>query len=114
MAYEEEYKRGKRKSSPLRRIGLRFPMTRMEAVKAASTKSFEARRAGNRKKYLERLEHRVHSLPPIFGVREIERVTGLSKPRAQVLGILMEREGLVKSHFERVPPRFRKKVFERL
>ena len=112
--YEDEYKKHKRKSNPRLRIGLRFPMTRTEAVEAAETLSKRARLLGNRRCFLERLERRVLSLPSVFGVKDIERVIGVSKPRAQVLGVLMEREGLVRSHFERVPPRFRKKVFERI
>lgn len=112
--YEEEYKKHKRKSNPLERIGLRFPMTRPEAVEAAEALSKRARFLGNRRCFLDRLKRRVLSLPRVFGVKDIERVIGVSTPRAQVLGVLMEREGLVRSHFERVPPRFRKKVFERI
>jgi hypothetical protein len=104
----------RRKTSPMRVLGLRFPMTRMEAREAAAIKSAEARTKGNRLAYLGRLQKRVRSLPDSFGVRDIERVLGVSKPRAQVIGNLMVREGFVRSHFERVPPRFRKKVFERL
>jgi hypothetical protein len=69
---------------------------------------------GNRRCHLRRIEKRVLSLPATFGVRDIERDLGVSKPRAQVPGILMEREGLIKSQFEKAPPRFRKKVFVRL
>jgi hypothetical protein len=112
--YEEEYKKHKRKTNPLRKIGLRFPMTRTEAVEAAESISKQARFLGNRHCFLDRLERRVLSLPEVFGVKDIEKVIGVSKPRAQVIGNLMVREGFVKSHFERVPPRFRKKVFERL
>jgi hypothetical protein len=38
----------------------------------------------------------------------------VSKPRAQVIDNVLVREGLARFHFERVPPRFRRKVFERL
>jgi len=47
-------------------------------------------------------------------VKDIEKVIGVSKPKAQVFGLLMVREGFARSDFERVPPRFRKKVFERV
>ena len=49
-----------------------------------------------------------------FGVQGLQRALGVSKPRAQTVGVIMEREGLVKSHFEKVPPSFRKRVFERV
>ena len=112
--YDAEYESHKRKNSPLLRIGPRFPMTRLEAVKAAAAKSLQARTKGNRRAYLERLAHRVEALPTSFGVKDIEKVLGVSKPRAQVIGNIMVREGFVKCHFERVPPRFRRKVFERI
>jgi uncharacterized protein with GYD domain len=111
---EAEKMSHRRKTSPLRVLGLRFPMTRAEAIRAAALKSADARIKGNRRAYLERLGRRVKSLPITFGVKDIERVIGVSKPRAQVIGILMEREGFVRSHFERVPPRFRRKMFKRL
>lgn len=111
---ETEKVNHRRKTSPLRVLGLRFPMTRAEAIEAAALKSADARIKGNRRAYLKRLEKRVKSLPVTFGVKDIERVIGVSKPRAQVIGNLMVREGFVNSHFERVPPRFRKKVFVRL
>jgi len=112
--FDREYTKHKRKNSPLRALGPRFPMTRFEARGAAAAISYDARMEGNRRAYLARLEARVKSLPSPFGVKDIERVIGVSKPRAQVIGNLMVREGYVKSHFERVPPRFRKKVFERI
>ena len=111
---EQEKMNHRRKTSPLRILGLRFPMTRAEAIGVARLKSSEARINGNRRAYLERLTRRVNALPNPFVAKDIERILGLSKPRAQVIGNLMVREGLVRSHFERVPPRFRKKVFERL
>jgi len=114
LLYEEEYKKHKRKASPLRKIGLRFPMTRHEAAEAAAAKAFVARTKGNRAAYLQRLEHRIRSLPTVFSVKDIQRVIGVSKPRAQVIGNLFVREGFAKFHFERVPPRFRRKVFDRL
>ncbi len=114
QVYDIEFRQGKRKNSPRRKIGLRFPMTRFEARRTAATISFEARAKGNRRAYLERLEQRILSLPITFGVRDIQRTIGVSKPRAQVIGNLLVREGFAKFHFERVPPRFRKKVFERL
>jgi len=111
---EEEHVQHPRKTSPLRRLGPLFPMTRTQVLEASSIASTKARIEGNRRAYRMRIERRVLSLPQKFGVRDIQTMIGVSKPRAQVLGVLMEREGLVKSHFERVPPRFRKKVFERL
>lgn len=114
QVYDMGFREHKRKGNPMSKPGLRFPMTRFEAVEAAAAKSFEARMKGQQRSYRERIERRVLSLPPIFGVKDIEEVIGVSKPRAQVLGNLMVKEGLVKSHFERVPPRFRKKVFVRL
>ncbi|MDE1852684.1 MAG: LAGLIDADG family homing endonuclease [Thaumarchaeota archaeon] len=111
---EEEHVRHRRKTSPLRILGPRFPLTRTRALEISAIESGEARIAGNRRAFQSRLRRRMLSLPPRFGTNDIQRIIGVSKPRAQVIGILMEREGLVKSHFERVPPRFRKKVFERL
>jgi hypothetical protein len=112
--YEEEYIRHKRKNSPMRSLGLRFPMTRAGAVEAAGIKSARARHEGHRRRYLERMRARVLALPPTFGVRDIQSALGLSKPRAQFIGKKMVDLGLVSCHFERIPPRFRKKVFERL
>jgi hypothetical protein len=89
-------------------------MTRVEAAEAAAVKAFEARTKGNRRAYLARLARRVAALPPTFTVKDIEREIGVSKPRAQVIGNLMVKEGLVTSHFERVPPRFRRKIFDRV
>jgi hypothetical protein len=111
---EMEHVHHRRKTSPLRTLGPRFPMTRAEALEQSAVKSAKARVEGNQRAFRKRIERRVLRLPPIFGVREIQDVIGVSKPRAQVLGVLMEREGFVKSRFERVPPRFRKKVFERI
>jgi len=110
---EVEHIRHKRKTSPLRTLGPRFPMTRTQALELSAVTSAKARIEGNQRAFRRRMERRVLSLPQVFGVRDIENVIGVSKPRAQVLGVLMEREGLVKSHFERVPSRFRKRVFER-
>ena len=112
--YEGEYLKHKRKTNPLRRIGLRFPMTRPQAVEAAGILSRQGSRTSSRKHFLKRLQGRVCSLPRIFDVKDIERVIGVSKPRAQVIGNLMVREGFVSFHFEKVPPRFRKKVFMRV
>jgi len=111
--YEQEYKKHKRKNNPLKNLGLRLPMTRFQAVAAAQAKSRRARNIGIRRSFQVRLRARVNALPRTFAVKDIERVIGVSKPRAQVLGNIMEREGFVRSHFEKVPPRFRKKVFER-
>ena len=111
---EEEHVHHRRKTSPIRILGPRFPMTRTQALDSSAVRSAKARVEGNRRAFHRRLEKRVLSLPSKFGVRDLEKVIGVSKPRAQVLGVLMEREGFVRSHFERVPPRFRKKVFERI
>jgi hypothetical protein len=110
---EEEHLRHRRKTSPLRILGPRFPVTRMRALQSSRVITDKARIEGNRRAFLNRVQKRVLSLPPTFDVKDIEMVLGVSKPRAQVIGIIMEREGFVQSHFERVPPRFRKKVFER-
>jgi hypothetical protein len=112
--FDQEFREHKRKGDPKSKLGLRFPFTRFEAVEAAGVKSAEARIKGNQRSFRERMERRVFSLPPVFGVKEIQRIIGVSKPRAQALGRLMEREGLVRCHFERVPPRFRRLVFERI
>ena len=112
--FAEENMLGRRKTNPLRKLGPRFPLTRKRALKVSAVASTKARIEGNRRAFRRRIERRVLSLPMVFEVRDIERIIGVSKPRAQVLGNLFVREGLVKSRFERVPPRFRKKVFERL
>ncbi|MDE1858695.1 MAG: hypothetical protein KGI26_06500 [Thaumarchaeota archaeon] len=114
MVLEEEHVAHRRKTSPLRILGPRFAMTRSEALAASAARTGKARVEGNRKAFLTRVQRRVLLLPTTFGVRDLQRVLGVSKPRAQTVGAIMEREGFVKSHFERVPPRFRKKVFERV
>lgn len=53
--YEEEYRSHKRKNSPLRSLGMRFPTTRLGAKEAAATKAAEARHAGHRRIYLQRM-----------------------------------------------------------
>jgi LAGLIDADG-like domain len=112
--YEHEYRKHKRKGNPRANLGLRFPMTRFQAVEAAAMKSSEARARGARKSFLGRMERRVLVLPPRFDVKDVQRIIGVSRPRAQKLGRLMEEQRLVRSHFEKVPPRFRKLVFERI
>ena len=111
---EEEHLQHRRKTSPMRTLGLRFPMTRTKALEVSAIISTKARTEGNRRVYEERVKRRVLSLPVVFSVKDIEMGLHVSKSRAQAIGNLMVREGLVRSHFERVPPRFRKKVFERL
>jgi len=90
-------------------------MTRARALKVSAAVSAKARVEGNRRAFRLRIERRVLALPKVFKVRDIQRVIGVSKHRAQVLGILMEREGFVKSHFERAPHRrgHARKIFER-
>jgi len=90
-------------------------MTRGEVIDAAAAKSSEARIKGNRRAYLERLTLRVLAAHELRGTGYRES-HGVSRPRAQVIGKLMMREGIVKSHFERVPHRrgHAKKVLERL
>ena len=111
---EEEHVYHRRKTSPLRILGPNFPMTRFQALESSALESAKARIEGNRRAFLRRLKRRVLSLAPTFGVKDIERVMSVPKARAHVIGVLVEREGLVKSHFEQVPPRLRKKIFERV
>jgi len=114
--FDQEYAKHKRKNSPLRSLGPRFPMTRLEAREAAANISLKARIKGNRTAYLNRLEKRILALPAVFHVRDIESTVGVSKPRAQVIGNLFVREGFAKFHYERVAHRrgHATKVFQRL
>ena len=113
---DDEHTSHRRKSSPLRFLGPNFPLTRSEALAQSKIISAKARVEGNRKAFLRRLERRVLSLPITFRVRDIERVIGVTKPRAQVIGNLFVREGFARSHYERAPHRLghATKVFERL
>jgi hypothetical protein len=114
LVLEEEHIHHKRKTSPLRILGPKFPLTRPQVLAASAIISSKARVEGNRRAYLKRLEKRVLSLPRSFLVRDMELILGVTKSRAQVIGNLMAKEGFVRYHFEKVPPRFRRKVFERL
>jgi len=116
LVYEQEYKHHKRKNSPLRSLGLRFPMTRAEAVSAARIKAVKGSHEENRRRYTERMELRVQSLPQVFVVSDIQSNVGVSKKRAQYLGKKMEALGLVRSHFERAAHRrgHAAKVFEKV
>lgn len=112
--FDQECRLHKRKKSPLKNIGLRFPMTRLEAVRAAEIKAAEGRIRGIHLSFRKRVRQRALLLPRVFDVKDIQRVIGVSRTRSQLLARIMERHGLVKCRFEKVPPRFHKLVCERI
>ena len=112
--FDEEYRLHARKSNPLFHLGPRFPLTRFEAVEFAQANTAQARLRANRKFFLSRMRARVGSLPRVFDVKDIQRVIGVSKTRAQKLARMMEGEHFVSCRYEKVPPRFHKLVCERL
>ncbi len=112
--FDGEHTKLRRKSTPIKGLGIRFPLTKLEAVALANELSQKSRQAANRKIYTARMRRRASSLPPVFGVKDVETTFGVSKGRAQRLARLMEREGLVACSYEKVPPRFHKLKCERL
>ena len=112
--FDEEHTKLSRKFTPMKGLGMRFPLTKHEAVALANELSEKSRIAANRKIYLARMRRRASNLPPVFGVKDVERTFGVSKGRAQRLARLMEKEGLVTCSYEKVPPRFHKLKCERL
>jgi len=112
--FDEEHMKLRRKSTPIKGLGMRFPLTKLEAVALANELSQKSRQAANREIYTARLRRRASSLPPVFGVKDVETTFGVSKGRAQRLARLMEKEGLVACTYEKVPPRFHRLKCERL
>ncbi len=112
--FDEEHTKLRRKSTPMKGLRMRFPLTKLEAVSLADELSLKSRQAAIRQNYLSRMRRRASILPPVFGVKDVERAFGVSRGRAQRLARLMEKEGLVACSYEKVPPRFHKLKCERL
>ena len=112
--FDDEHMKLRRKSTPLKGLGIRFPLTKLEAVTLANELSQKSRLAANREIYTARMRRRASSLPPVFGVKDVETTFGISRGRAQRLARLMEKEGLVTCTYEKVPPRFHRLKCERL
>lgn len=114
QVFDQEYRFHKRKRSPVVNLGLKFPLTRYEAVEVASAKAAEARLRGNHRAFLSRVEKRCLALPKAFDVKDIQQTIGVSRSRAQALARIMEELHLVTCRYEKVPPRFHRLVCERI